>query len=86
MKNKANYPEKFKVGQKVRYIGSTKIVEFLKKSDNIFTIDEVINYNDVHGWYPQCVELKWSASRDEGECRYLIGGRWNVSESELVAA
>ena len=32
---------------------------------------------------PQTVPLKWSPSRNYNECRYLIGGRWNVTESEL---
>jgi hypothetical protein len=83
MKEKENYTPKFKLSQKVRYVGPLDIVEFMRKKNNIFTIDEIINYNDVKGYYPQSVPLKFSYMTDNGECRYLIGGRWNVTESDL---
>lgn len=91
MKEKQNYIEKFKVGQRVRYVGSDKksFLEFLHKKDtkkgNVFVIDEVINYNDVHGWYPQTLNLKWCSSMDNDECRYLLDGRWSITESDLEA-
>ena len=82
---KKNFIPKFKIGQRIRYIGKTKIVEFLHKKNNIFTIDEIINYNNVEGYFPQCVPLKYSFRNNSNECHYLIGGRWNVSESELIS-
>ena len=81
---KKNFIPKFKIGQRIRYIGKTKIVEFLHKKNNIFTIDEIINYNNVEGYFPQCVPLKYSF-HNSNECHYLIGGRWNVTESELIS-
>lgn len=92
MEGKQNYIEKFKVGQRVRYVGPDKksFLEFLhkkdSKKDNVFVIGEVINYNGVHGWYPQTVNLKLSSFDDKGECRYLLDGRWSVTESDLEAA
>ena len=91
MKEKQNYVEKFKVGQKVRYVGSDKksFLGFLhlkdNKKENVFIIGEIINYNDAHGWYPQTIELRRCPSEDEGECRYLIDGRWSITESNLEA-
>lgn len=81
---KENYVPKFKVGQRIKYIGHLDIVKFLHKKDNIFTIDEVINYDNVSGFFPQCLPLKYFQREDNNECRYLIGGRFNVSESELL--
>ena len=90
MEEKPNYIEKFKVGQKVRYVGPDKksFLQFIHlkdtKKDNVFYIDAVINYNNVHGYFPRLCPLKWSFD-DEGECRYLLDGRWSVTESDLEA-
>lgn len=80
---KKNFIPKFKIGQRVKYIGKTNIVKFLHKKNNIFSIDEIINWNNVEGYFPQCVPLKYSFRDNANECHYLIGGRWDVSESEL---
>ena len=83
MIEKENYVEKFKLRQKVKYIGDLDLAGFMHKKKNIFTIDEVINYNDVKGYFPQTLSLKDTPYEDKGECRYLIGGRWSITESEL---
>jgi len=88
MEEKQNYIPKFKLKQKVKYIGSNGLFEFDKrngKKKNEYTIDEIINYNEVRGYFPQSVPLKYSGREDKGECRYLIGGRWSVTESDLEA-
>ena len=90
MEQKQNYIPKFKLSQKVKHIGSSNLFEFDKrhgKKKNEYTIDEVINYNDIEGYFPQSVPLKYGGGGigDIGECHYIIGGRWEVTESELEA-
>lgn len=90
MEEKQNYTPKFKLNQKVKHIGMSSLFEFDKrngKKKNEYTIDEVINYNDVKGYFHQSVPLKFSggAIGDKGECHYIIGGRWEVTESDLEA-
>lgn len=90
MEEKLNYIPKFKLNQKVKHIGKSNLFEFDKrngKKKNEYTIEEVINYNDVKGYFPQSVPLKFrgGAIGDKGECHYIIGGRWEVTESDLEA-
>ena len=78
------------LGQKVKHIGKYSVFEFDKrrgKKKNEYTIDEVINYNDIEGYFPQSVPLKFGGGGigDIGECHYIIGCRWEVTESELEA-
>ena len=87
-KTKQNYIPMFKLGQKVKYIGASNLFEFDKrngKKRNVYTIDEVINYNNVEGYFPQSVPLKFGggAIGNKSECHYIIGGRWRVTESDL---
>lgn len=91
MEEKQNYVPKFKLGQVVKYVGDNKLFEFDKrigKRKNEYAVGEVINYNDVTGYFPQSVPLKFGGGTigDKGECHYIIGFRdhlWEVTESEL---
>ena len=80
---KEDYIPKFKLGQRVKYIGSVDLSRFSRSKDGSFSIDEIINYNTVKGYYPQSCPIKDSWRGDDGTCQYIIGGRWHVFEKEL---
>ena len=82
---KEDYIPKFKLGQKVKYVGNIDLPNKTGRKLIYTTIDEIINYNTVKGYFPQARPIKEDWRGDDGCCQYIIGDKWHVYEKDLEA-